>query len=270
MSEHKPEGFGSQAHDATKSVAVDDNSVVDAEVVNIHPEGPKFRDVVLMVSKEHLEKLLSARAESNDEAPPKPTTGDEFSSILREVDGLGWQWSTDDPPALIAKPSMTPDTDALNTLSKKYPSFPRELSHIIKHALWGWSPDIDIVGPPADLPAKVASVSSMILTDEYRSQFFFEHATRLRKFYDLDWEIMVKAAERNINRVPGTVYANISLETSETQPDFEERTAATLFAADARALKRMITLLQDALKALEKAQTMAHVMRHEEGRQHVE
>jgi hypothetical protein len=219
-----------------------------------------------MLTRDDLEHLLDSRA---SEPEPPPTTVDEFHAVLKAVEELGWGWTTDDPPVLTPK---TPgkDPSVLKALSQKHPRFPVELGSVIKHALLGWSPDPAIVGPMADLIAKTAIASDMLLTDDYRSGFFFDHATRLKRFYDLDWEVMIKSAERSVRRVPGTVYATISLETSETQPDFDEHRRTTLFAADARALKRMIELLGDALKALEEAKSVAHNMRYEGGGRHVE
>jgi len=228
------------------------------------PVGPRFRDVAVMVPKEYLDRLLSSRTAPVDEEPTEPTTPDELRSILLEVDRLGWQWTTDNPPAI--KPKATNlEPQPFEGLQKKHPAFPEELAELIRYVLWGWTPSQQIVGPPSDLPAKASIISDLLLTEDYRSEFFFEHATRLRRFYDLDWEIMVKTAERNINTFPGAAYANLVLETRETQPDLEEQTGSFQFAADATTLKRMIELLQDALKALEQAKTMAHMMRHENG-----
>jgi hypothetical protein len=234
-----------------------------AEVLSGRPVGRRFSDVVVMVTRDDLKQLFDSR--TADEPPPPPTTVDEFRAVLKAVEGLGWTWTTDDPPALIPKTPENQDLSALTELSKKHPRFPSELAEVVKYALWGWKTDSTVVGPIAALEAKAAIASEMLLTDDYRSGFFFDHATQFRRFYDLDWEVMIKAAERNLRRVPGTVYATISLETSETQSDFDERRHTTLFAADGRALKRMIELLGDALKALEGAKTLAHNMRREEG-----
>lgn len=247
-----------------KDHAVGPAEEVATEVVSGYPVGPRYRDVAVMVPKEYLDRLFESRAGDPSKEPTKPTTPDELRSILQEVDRLGWEWTTDDPPALTAKSeSKTPQP--FEDLAKKYPTVPGELAELIKYVLWGWLPSRQLVGHPSDLPAKASVVSEIVLSEDYRSEFFFEHATRLRRFHDLDWEIVVKTAERNINRFPGAAYAHLSLETKETQPDFEERTESLLFAADARALRRMIALLQDALKGLERAKIMAHDMRHEEG-----
>jgi hypothetical protein len=217
----------------------------------------------MMVSRDDLERVINSR--SPDEPVPQPTTLDEFRDVFKTMDELGWGWTTDDPPALTPKTPGDQDPSVLKELSQKHPRFPFELAAVVKYVLWGWVPEPTIVGTTADLDAKAAIVSNVLLTDDYRSVFFFEHATRFRRFYDLDWEVMVKAAERNIRRVPGTVYATITLETSETQSDFDERRHTTHFAADARSLKKMIELLNDALGALERAKSLAHNMRHDEG-----
>jgi hypothetical protein len=232
-----------------------------------HPIGPRYREAFVMLNKADLQRIVASLGDDSDDAPePRPTTIEEFRSILQRVDEFGWRWSTDDPPGLTPKddssdPSSIPQ--ALGELATQYPQFPGELAAIIKFALWGWKPPVRVVGPPIDWQGKADAASEYLLTNNYRSEFFFDYSTKIRRFWDLDWEIMVKAAERNIATSPGTVYATISLETAEKQPDLDDALDTVSFAADGKSLRLMIKVLNDALNALEETTSRVQYLRRE-------
>jgi hypothetical protein len=221
------------------------------------PEGPNYQEHVALVPASKLLELLSQIAPGE---PTPPLSADEFRLVLTTVNSLGWTWTTDNPPALKPKLRDGKEPEYPNDLVEKYPRFPQELGAIIRFVLLGWRPRGQL-GSAGELVAKAAAVSEIVLTDEYRSAFFFDHATKGKRFYDLDWEVIVKAAERNVLHSPTSIYALISVETAERQPGFDERRESHCFAADERALQRMIDILHDALDSVKETQTQQARMR---------
>lgn len=147
----------------------------------------------------------------------KPLSVEEFGSVLDELKSLGITWSTDIPPSPTVKElsKWTPPVAKKYTeIQKKYPGFPSELGNVILHALLGRKQSSAIVGDEKTLSKKSETVQSHILTQEYRSEFFFKYAIKVPYLEQVDWEIVVKAYEKNVKAMPRVAYALLSLSLS--------------------------------------------------------
>jgi hypothetical protein len=56
-----------------------------------------------------------------------------------------------------------------------------------------------------------AAVIENLLTQEYRSEFFFKYAIKVPYFEDIDWEVVVKAYERGTTIMPKIAYALLAI-----------------------------------------------------------
>lgn len=151
--------------------------------------------------------------EPKEEGKKEPLTPEEFGEVLAKLDTLGITWSTDIPPSPIVTDALewtTSSQQEYREIQKRYPRFPRELGNVILHALLGQKQPVGLVGSEEVLKRKVDLIRAL-LTQEYRSEFFFNYAIKVPYLEQLDWEIVVKAYERSITAMPKVAYALLSL-----------------------------------------------------------
>lgn len=157
-------------------------------------------------------QIIEPKASKDEEY--RPLSVEEFRGALDELDSLGISWSTDIPPAPTIKEltQWTPPVkNKYSEIQKKYPRFPSELGNVILHALLGRKQPSALVGDEQTLAKKAEIVQSRILTQEYRSEFFFKYAIKVPYLEQVDWEIVVKAYEKNVQDMPRVAYALLSL-----------------------------------------------------------
>lgn len=191
-----------------------------------------------------------------------PLTSEEFRTALRKVDALGLTWTADRVPRTIAKKPETKDAlfgTEVQQIRLDYPNLPRELGLVVFHALTGGSVPLSLVGEKDELDEKIAVVNDTIITREYRSEFFFKHAIKVPYFSNVDWEVVVKAFEKNVEGVPGISYALLALHLRD--PDVPEtqtrRRTTTTAAVDEPLVDKLIASLQEVKAALVRARVFA-------------
>jgi HCaRG protein. len=153
--------------------------------------------------------------DEDEEEEIKLLTPDEFRTALQKVDALGLTWTADRIPGLRAKEGISDEvllSDELNQIQAAYPYLPREIGALVFHILTGADLSEDLYGSKDDLEKKASVVHELILSNTYRSDFFFKHAIKVPYLTDIDWEVVFKVRERNIKVVPGIIYALLSLE----------------------------------------------------------
>lgn len=200
-------------------------------------------------------------ADMEEEVEREPLTSDEFRAALREVDALGLTWTADRIPRPTAKKPETEDalfSEELREIRQAYPSLPSELSLVVFRALTGGPVPLTLLGGKDELDKKVVAVNEILITGEYRSEFFFKYAIKVPYFLNVDWEVVVKAFEKNVKGVPGIPYALLSLHFRDPEaPDQQTRRRATTAAVDERLVDKLIASLQDVKMALEQARAFA-------------
>lgn len=208
---------------------------------------------------------LRARVEEPEEevkeADVEPLSPDEFRAALRKLDELGLTWTSDTIPRITAKEGASEEallSEEFEQIQAQYPGLPRELGATIYHALTGSSPHESIVGSKEDLEKKVATVRELIITSEYRSDFFFKHALKIPYFEAIDWEVIFKTHERNVQGMPGVAYALLMLTFHNPNPrvgKLDQHQNVTV-AANLSLVDKLIAILIDVKTALEDAKQL--------------
>jgi len=151
---------------------------------------------------------------------------------------MGLSWTSDFPPQLRSSgtgPASIGKSE-FEKLATTYPQLPLEVSALIQFIITGLPPSVSLVGTNIERDKKAEVVKSLIVTPEYRSEFFFENSIKLHKLCSLDWEIVIKAAEKGVARVPACTYAIFSLVLHKSEND-EHRDIS--FATDLKGIRRL-------------------------------
>lgn len=197
-----------------------------------------------------------------NEQEKRPLTGEEFSEILRRIDALGLTWTEDMPPSMRAKEAQYEEalnSPQLDEIQSKYPRFPYELGNVILHILVGNELSPDVVANEDDLAIKVETTSELVVSSEYKHEFFFQNSLKLPYLDEVDWEVSMKLLENGIDAFPFVHYAAISIDlqnpfNAELVPD------RVTFVVDEKRIQRLMSVLKDAQISLEKARQMKTIL----------
>lgn len=188
--------------------------------VSQNPETDQFDEFTVKVNRETNEIILKdqrtgketpikAKLETESETEAgwlKPLTVEQFREAWERVENLGLTWTTEVPPLPVFKKGVDLAADfgeRYKKLQKDFPTFPRELGTVILHKLMHSE-----VGGDVD---KKAEIIQELLTQKYRSEFFFKYAIKVPYFEDIDWEVVIKAYERACHGMPKIAYALLML-----------------------------------------------------------
>ena len=187
-------------------------------------------------------------------------TPDEFRAVLLEIESLGLTWSTDLPPQLLAKTQDGTGSFAsgkLEDIEDRYPNLPNELGYVIWYALTGTEPITDLVGTKEDLEAKAEVVRELLITPEFRDEFFFSQMVKVAFFENLDWEVVVKTSEQGVQRFPGNAYALVTL-LMEGNAHYGDKRDTVTFAINETRVERLLGVLIDMRAALQRAREVSY------------
>ncbi|HYR74911.1 MAG TPA: hypothetical protein VEM96_03645 [Pyrinomonadaceae bacterium] len=209
-------------------------------------------------------RLVTLKAnviEEEDEGEQfNPLTPDEFRNALEKLAALGLTWTADRIPRVVAKDPEAEDaflSEDYKQLQKAYPNLPRELSAVVYHVLTGSPAYERLVGNKEGLKEKVSTVRDLLLTSAYRSEFFFKYALKVPYFEDIDWEVVFKTHERNVEGMPAAAYALLLLTFHNTNANITaERHQNLSVAVDLKMVNKLIRLLVDVKTGLEDAQKL--------------
>lgn len=196
----------------------------------------------------------------------QPLSPDKFRSVLLEIDSLGLTWTSDLPPELVAKTkeqSSNFSGKKLEQIEDRYPNLPNELGYVIWYALTGTKPLTDLVGTDADLQAKAEVVKELLVTPEFRDEFFFTQMVKVPSFDNVDWEVIVKTSERGVQHLPGNAYALMTL-LMESNSHYGDQRETVTFAINEVRLERLLAALIDMRTALQRARKFGNQLRNEE------
>ena len=218
-------------------------------------------------------------ADDNDTIRNLPLSPDDFRSVLQRLNEMGLTWSADVPPLLRPKDPRLLEGDPilegiavkeLTEIRDKYPNFPDELGQVICHALTGSDVMGSLIGNAEDVARKVQIVRELLIDERpnFSAEFFFKYAIKVPYFVDLDWEVVIKAIERNVKGMPLVPYALLSLVFRQSMAprwlvgnnmEADERESITV-AADAVLIERLITSLTQVKTALTKAAEISRAL----------
>jgi hypothetical protein len=214
-------------------------------------------------------------AEDDDEMEDdgEPLSAEQFQYVLQAVDELGLTWTSDLPPGVSAKnleSAHVLDSEDFQEIQDQYPRFPYELGHIIWCVLTGQQPVTEVIGSPQTFERKAQAVRELLISPEFRSDFFFQHMLKVPYFLDLDWEVNIKTFERGVQGAPGTCYALVSLLTRNSVHKLD-KTKTLAFALDEQRVGTLIDLLEDVREALIRTRSAADALQSqpEDGKENV-
>ena len=188
--------------------------LIEKEVSDNQPDSEQFEEFVFKVNRETNEivfkhprtgKETTLKAKIEDERY-NPLTPSEFSTVWQRLTELGITWTTEIPPAPQFMEGYKRDTEFWKEYAEiqhDFPNFPREVGAAVMNAL---------LGPkPGEKQDEKALIIKDLLTHKYRSEFFFKYAVKVPYFEDIDWEVVIKAQERNVTQMPKIAYALLML-----------------------------------------------------------
>jgi hypothetical protein len=225
-----------------------------------------------------IETIPTAGNDDEDEKIRGPLGPEEFRAVLEKIDSLGLTWTADVPPLLrprdlkFEKESF-PAKEIIE-IQNEYPDFPEELGHVIFYALTGSEVMRSTLGSSEDTESKVNIARELVIDrrPDFSSEFFFKYAIKVPYFVDLDWEVVVKAFERNVRDMPRIPYALLSLAFRQSMSprlfgaDIESGRRRTLtVAVDSNLIDKLIASLTEAKDALMKAGRLTMHLNEKDG-----
>lgn len=218
-------------------------------------------EIILRDPKTGKETPIKAKLETQITDRARPLTVDEFQEVWGRLSKLGITWTTDVPPLPTFHEGFEQPPDfeqRYRELQNQFPTFPHELGTVILHKLMHAE-----VGGEIDQKAKIVQD---LLSQKYRSDFFFKYAIKVPYFEDIDWEVVIKAFERACHGMPKIAYALLNLtfrnpvDTTLTVEDaaneFREPEFVTV-AVNEDLLDTLLARLSEIRIALQKAQQVA-------------
>lgn len=200
---------------------------------------------------------------------PKQLTFEQFVDAWTRLEKLGITWTTDIPPNPVFRTGFSRDESFWRdylAVQHEFPNFPRELASVVLHAL------LHPVSNKANLQKKTELISGL-LTQEYRSEFFFKYAIKVPYLEDMDWEVVVKAYERGVHSMPKIAYALVNLTfrnpvdtTLSVEEGANEKNDPEFItvAVNEKLVATLSKRLTDIRSALEKAQQAADTLTERE------
>lgn len=206
--------------------------------------------------------LAPEPSNAGDAAAQQSLTPQRFREVLKEIEGLGLTWTSDLPPQLVAtdQDGSSFTSEKLREIQDKYPSFPNELGYVIWYALTGTEPLTDLVGTRTDLQLKAEIVREILITPEFRDEFFFSHMVKVPSFDNVDWEVIVKTSERGVQRFPGNAYALVTI-LMEGNAHYGDKRQSVTFAINEARLERLLTVLTEMRESLKQAGAYGYRLR---------
>lgn len=206
-----------------------------------------------------VDKLSAKVAEIEDtEAEVKALSPEEFRDALQKLDALGLTWTADRVPQIKPKQSVSDEvflTEDFDKIREDYPYLPVELSAIVFHVLTGSQPSTILVGDQESLQKKAELVERFIITQAYKSEFFFKHAIKVPYLRDIDWEVVCKVSERNVHKPSIIPYALLSLMFLDpNRAGIRQQESTLTVAVDEKLVTDLIGILDEVRDNLQRAQ----------------
>lgn len=252
----KGELFEQVADDETLEIIVKKDS---DEVILRNPN-----DNRIVKSKASFEDAIKERLEEEDD---KPLTPEQFEDGLRRIDALGLTFTVDLYPSLVAKNESSSDlidVDELEEIRKKYPTLPREVGFVAHSTLTGREDALELFGGSESFERKSQIVKEVVLTQEYKSDFFFQHALKVPFFEDIDWEVNFKTHEKGVRGVVYVPYALLMLTFHNPNPrigHFDAHQNVTV-AVNRDLLDTMLATLNDVRTALDESHKITELLKN--------
>lgn len=186
---------------------------------------------------------------------------EEFKAALHTIDRLGLCWTPDLPPSVRPKEGVSGDplsNPEFLELTKRYPHLPFELDSITKALLTGKVRIGESASNENEFYKKAAIVQALIISPQYKNEFFFKNSIKVPYFSDLDWEVVIKAYERNVEIRPDIVYGLISLSFYKNESHNPWNRTGGRQAITVAVNEKLVDKIINSLTTLKKALQNAH------------
>ena len=198
----------------------------------------------------------------------EPLTVEEFARALNQLKKLGLVWTADNPPIVRAKDKKSQASfgkEEFFLLQQEFPNLPREVGIVVFFAMMGTSALGTLVGGEKVLRKKADLAKEFIITNKFRSEFFFKHAIKVPYLAELDWEVVFKLSEQGVSGCPSVSYGIVSLLLREPSSFgiASERKALTV-AINEELVDKFIASFQELRKKLQQAQTLTDPIGHQQ------
>lgn len=194
--------------------------------------------------------------EEPEEYRPIPVV--EFQDALRKIDEIGITWTSDSPPRITPKDPEKRGalfSREIQILKEKYPYLPLEVGSIIRALLMGKEKVEYAATSENEFLHKAATVKELLITPQFRSEFFFKNSTKVPHLLDVDWEVVVKHREMNVVVKPNVAYGLLSLLLQSPENSgwgVQKRRNTVTVALDEQLIAKLITSLVNLKEALQK------------------
>lgn len=209
-----------------------------------------------------LKATIIEQENDGEEDDDVPLTPEQFGAALRRVDELGLTWSADRVPRAKVKENIGEDVllgDEFRKIQEEYPTLPLELGVAVSYALTGNKLLAFEVGGDEVLKEKAKIVTDIVLSVDYRSEFFFKHALKVPYFSNIDWEVILKLREKNVKHSPGVSYALLTLLFHDENAEKNKHQSLTV-AVDTILVNKLIASLTQVKKGLEQGRRLSEVI----------
>lgn len=222
----------------------------------------------ILVGEDEDKDEIEDEFEDNTE---EPLSSDEFRKAIEKIDELGLTWTADSPPLIKPKneeSEVNLGNEEFLQIQTAHPNLPSEIGFVIGYALTGNKTYANLVGGLENLASKAEIFKQKVVTPEFRSEFFFKHAIKVPYLHDIDWEVVLKLSENNVEGMPAVAYGLLSLTLREPYSNsFASNHRHLTVAVNEKSLDRFIeifTKIKSRLNiSLELTKSMTDVMEEE-------
>ncbi len=118
-----------------------------------------------------------------------------------------------------------------------------------------------LLGNEEDVKRKSEIANELLITTSYRSEFFFKHAIKVPYLSDIDWEVVFKLSEKNVEAVPGNAYGLLALTLHDPFIAVKRTNARHItVAVDENLVNKLLATLNEVKARLEKARQLAELI----------
>lgn len=224
---------------------------------------PKDNRIVKL--KANFEEAIEEELKYDDEDEIPPLTPEEFEDGVRRIYALGLTFSVDLFPTLLARDEASSeliDSDEFDSIRNKYPMLPREVGFVAHNTLTGRNDGSELLGGDENFEKKSQVVKELVLTEDYKAEFFFAHALKVPYFESIDWEVVLKTREKGVVDIISVPYALLLLTFHNTNPkmgDIDKHQNVTV-AVNQDLVDKLLATLTEVRTALDESNKVAKLL----------
>ncbi len=225
-------------------------------------------DVIIRNPKDNrivrLKANIEERIEEQEDEEYPPLKVEEFERALRELNELGLTFSPELSPSVVEKPGNSGDIDSEKVfhLSEKYPSLPSEVGLVVYNILASQKRGMDRLGGVESFEKKSEIVKNILITNDFRDEFFFRHSLKVPLFESIDWEVVLKTHEKGVEDIVGMPYALLMLTFHNTNAEQSNVHQTETVAVNKYLIDKLLAALTKVRASLEESDKIRDILRN--------